>query len=507
MPNTNFLRFLISGTEVARISGEVDWTEVSFLVPTGPQVLRWEYVKTNAQVVGEDAAFLDQVEIIESTMPDLIITDVEFQPGEYVLERDSLPMQVTVKNQGAVLFDTDFVPSDLGVRLSVDKIWGNSDDVILGNFARVDEFDSGNRLVFGGDISLPEGIIAPTPEGSYYLAILMDPFRKLVEFDRDNNFFWSEPQAIEIRHLPNLMLDNQTPPVFDAEKSYFGGSTVRLDMSVVNRGLGDIVGEQEFAHEVQLRARPFVEDRTEPFDWVTEGQLIASLATIEESAFLPGISPQLPDGYSVTYENHLTLPDEASLLAALGLASGQGDLLTEWEFALVASIDVAGEIEESDETNNVVAISGVFAIDPLDVGPTTVEAWAANYGLTLPADPESPEYLARLMQYAFGMNPQLSDQKPETPFGLITVNEIEYFRITFDVVQGATDIEYNVEFLDAGTWVPILTLDPEAGIDPEDPLVVSLADQGHTATVTVRDIVPVEDVSSRILRVRVSRKD
>jgi hypothetical protein len=55
------LQFLVNGTSWAQISGEVDWTQGSFHLGTGPQVLRWNYRKDGSVVKGLDRAFLDQV--------------------------------------------------------------------------------------------------------------------------------------------------------------------------------------------------------------------------------------------------------------------------------------------------------------------------------------------------------------------------------------------------------------------------------------------------------------
>ena len=55
------LVFRIGGAEMARISGEVDWQTRSFAVPAGSQLLSWVYSKDGSASVGEDAAWLDQI--------------------------------------------------------------------------------------------------------------------------------------------------------------------------------------------------------------------------------------------------------------------------------------------------------------------------------------------------------------------------------------------------------------------------------------------------------------
>jgi alpha-tubulin suppressor-like RCC1 family protein len=55
------LAFSISGTEAARISGEVDWQQRTFSVPSGSQTLSWVYSKDGSTSAGQDTAWLDQV--------------------------------------------------------------------------------------------------------------------------------------------------------------------------------------------------------------------------------------------------------------------------------------------------------------------------------------------------------------------------------------------------------------------------------------------------------------
>jgi hypothetical protein len=49
-------------TEQARISGEVDWQQRSFPVPSGSQVLTWTYRKNSSVSQGQDRAWVDEVQ-------------------------------------------------------------------------------------------------------------------------------------------------------------------------------------------------------------------------------------------------------------------------------------------------------------------------------------------------------------------------------------------------------------------------------------------------------------
>ena len=60
--NGDYLHFSIGNTVRRTISGEVDWTQVAMLVPSGPQKLTWTYIKNAAGTAGADAGWVDQVE-------------------------------------------------------------------------------------------------------------------------------------------------------------------------------------------------------------------------------------------------------------------------------------------------------------------------------------------------------------------------------------------------------------------------------------------------------------
>lgn len=55
------LSFSIDDIQQAAISGDMDWQEQSFVVPSGSHVLKWTYSKDAAVAMGLDAAWLDQV--------------------------------------------------------------------------------------------------------------------------------------------------------------------------------------------------------------------------------------------------------------------------------------------------------------------------------------------------------------------------------------------------------------------------------------------------------------
>jgi hypothetical protein len=58
----DYLEFLIDGElQDGRISGEVDWQQVTYLIPAGNHVVRWRYAKDAAVSAGQDRGWVDQV--------------------------------------------------------------------------------------------------------------------------------------------------------------------------------------------------------------------------------------------------------------------------------------------------------------------------------------------------------------------------------------------------------------------------------------------------------------
>ncbi len=522
-PAAGYFSFSISGVERARLVGDQDWTTVEFLVPSGPQILRWEYVKTGIDSHGEDAAFLDEVQVVSMDLPDLFVTNAAFTAGEYVLDRDRLPLEVTIRNQGAALQGINLNVSDVAVRLSTDTVWGNSDDVILGHFARVQSFDSGRRLVFSGDLSLP----LDTPSGDYYLAVLVDPFEKISEWSLENNYFWSTGRDIRIRRLPDLVLRSAS---YDQGKIYYPLSPLQFTFDIGNTGLGAVPGGTLYNHRIELRGReiPDSEEAAEDVEgtpWI-EAPLIASLADIVEDGYMPGVSAQRPEGSTLSYDAELMLPDELTILKALGIADAGATALSisaearaellNYEFSLLLFVDSNSDVAESDETN-IYAQSGIglFNIVPVDA-TRDISRWADDYQITLAL--EDPDELEQqLRQYAFDQNPHLPETQRTDQAGFVVVDDKEFLRISFNLVKASTDLRYTVEVSeDLNQWSPLIEFEPPflsrhgprsltgVGGLTESPLVLSAADQGYSAVITVRDNTSIDEAGgARFLRVNV----
>jgi alpha-tubulin suppressor-like RCC1 family protein len=59
--NNDYVKFSVDNLEAARISGNVNWQQISYYVPNGLHVLSWTYAKNATITLGADAAWLDEV--------------------------------------------------------------------------------------------------------------------------------------------------------------------------------------------------------------------------------------------------------------------------------------------------------------------------------------------------------------------------------------------------------------------------------------------------------------
>ncbi|MCK5788355.1 MAG: T9SS type A sorting domain-containing protein, partial [Chlamydiia bacterium] len=65
--NYDKLKFYINGSEKDAWSGDVDWTEASYVLSAGENILKWEYSKDGSAIGGEDCAWVDFIILPAST--------------------------------------------------------------------------------------------------------------------------------------------------------------------------------------------------------------------------------------------------------------------------------------------------------------------------------------------------------------------------------------------------------------------------------------------------------
>ena len=119
----------------------------------GAQTVRWTFSKNSAAGDFQDAGWLDQLRILDFAEPELVLTELNYVAGTYVLDvsaisgapdqklgTSTLDITIQAQNQGEDLDPAvgAFTSADLEVRLSTDRIYGNVDDILLGSFAQVE---------------------------------------------------------------------------------------------------------------------------------------------------------------------------------------------------------------------------------------------------------------------------------------------------------------------------------------------------------------------------------
>lgn len=528
--NFNFLRLYVSGKREKQISGDVDWTQGGpVFIPAGPQTIRFSYEKTSGAGDDLDTAWVDDIVLTPVTQPDLLVTEIDYQPGPYVLERDRLTLTVTAENRGTPFpAGTEWDVTDLEVRLSSNRIAGDDDDVVLGNFARVETFESGGRLVFSGDLHLPLNPILPDGdlfEGNHYLIANVDPFGEFDEYDDENNTWVVSENDIQIRRLPHLVSSNFN---FDPEKAYFPYAPLEVDWELRNRGLGDITGSVPYTQEVLLMAVERDEgDFANPIE-------VSKLSVFSEDAYLPGVSLLHPNGSGLPIYSRVTLPSPSAILAGLGeidpgleendveVTSNLYKIEEDYIYFLAIVKDAGIDIEQSSDLRITYYAGHTFTIFAPYNEPAQYNNWLALYpdlGDTDPMATPAGDGISNLLKYAFNLDPMVPYPGGATlyeAYGQETYAGDDYLIITFNILKTVYDLQYVVEASDdLAVWEEVITLQPPyvdshgsgsltgvGGLIDED-VVVSASDQGYTAAVTIRDHTAVDEASGRFLRVRI----
>lgn len=519
-----------------------------FFIPAGAQTVSWTYVKNSATSSPsiEDTGYVDDVAITPVTLPDLIVKNLQVEEGSYVLDRgdapdqDRLPVTVIIENRGAELpGGIQMAPSDISVRLSADKVFGNDDDILLANVQRVDLTESSNQVVFSGDFVLPLN----TPDGEYFVAAYVDFFERFEEFraddfvrytSTDNNLAITANRLVEIQRLPDLVIEDVD---FDSTKIHFPADALSVDFTLRNRGLGDVLGNQVFDIRVRLFGILFDSVVTEEGRLINDAIVAEDLLgtatfirdlTVNESnilinRFLPGVSDLRPEGSNLRFKTELVLPPRTFINDALGAATGL-DLVV---FFLVFDVDQGTIVAESDERNTFI----LFEFFPLNINPDTAfangdsfEDWATRYGLAIndTGGDSDADNLTNLQEYASHKNPFFAEDVAGglfSDFGFTNVEETEYLAITFDINRFAADLEYVVEVsTDMQTWTPIQNITPPyntthgsgslTGVGGliEEAEVISATERGYAGRLTVRDIVEAGAGGPRFMRLRVVKE-
>ncbi len=72
LPNDDYAYFRVNGESIDSISGETSWARVSHVLPAGQHTLRWSYEKDQNKTAGDDAAWVDDLQIVYPIRPTII---------------------------------------------------------------------------------------------------------------------------------------------------------------------------------------------------------------------------------------------------------------------------------------------------------------------------------------------------------------------------------------------------------------------------------------------------
>lgn len=382
----NVLSVLVNGVEIASISGDVG--NASSLVEIDPAILvpdngvvTWRYSK-NANTSG-DFAYIDNLRIDDNDDPDLVLTALNYTPGEYILDiagisgapeqllgTEYLDITVEATNQGESITATNFTTADIEVRLSTDRIYGNDNDIVLGTFSQVEgDLLSGSLIRFIGPIQLGDSI----PENSYYLIARIDSNDEVLEFSEANNILISENRDVVVTRLPALRLYNPDASVIDEgsngetnfmdpreggvvafdvdeDRLYYTESPMRLRFSVQNIGLDRIQAGEAWTIRVDLVGALREDllsaqsaDPQEPDAYFDAFTLNINLGDFTVQQLMEGRSEALPEGQILDFDVELALPSGARFTALLP----EDESIADYLWCIEVNLDANDEIRQS----------------------------------------------------------------------------------------------------------------------------------------------------------------
>lgn len=482
----NVLSVLVNDVEVASISGDVSMAEIdpAVLVPDGG-VVTWRYAK--GATTSGDFAYIDDLRIDDNNDPDLVLTALNYTPGEYILDvggiagapdqllgTEYLDITVEATNQGESITTTNFTTADIEVRLSTDRIYGNDNDIVLGTVSQVEgDLLSGNLIRFIGPIQLGDSI----PENSYYLMARIDSNDEVTEFSELNNIMISENRDVIVTRLPALRLYNPNPSLIneasdgvtnfmdpreagtvafdvDEELLYYPEAPMRLRFSVQNIGLGRIEAEESWTIKVDLvgALRGDLSDAQSPdpdadafFDAFN---LSINLGDFSVQQLMEGRSEGMPEGQILDFDVELAIPSGSRFSALLP----EDRTISEYLWTIEVDLDASDEIAQSSIvrespariipsglpwriiepfeglTSDVSLINtdndeGAFGIS---VQPATVSEtdWELLYG-AVADESGTPAEVANFLAYAFNRNPADNDTASGQFPGTYGITEVQ----------------------------------------------------------------------------------
>jgi len=110
--NYDYFYFILDGQEMGAWSGEIDWSEEAFVIPSGSHTMEWKYEKDGYMTSGSDCAWIDYV-----IMP--VIAGLD--PAQVCLNQEEFSFQIEQGDTGTQILEiTNEGEADLHYYLSVD---------------------------------------------------------------------------------------------------------------------------------------------------------------------------------------------------------------------------------------------------------------------------------------------------------------------------------------------------------------------------------------------------
>jgi alpha-tubulin suppressor-like RCC1 family protein len=217
--NHGVLSFSASGVVLTNISGEVDWQQCTVIVPAGNQILQWTYAKDGAAAAGQDAGWVDQLQLIPQ--PPVIST----QPvSQNVVGPTNVVLNVGVTGTPPLTFrwwkDGSLVPGANAASLVLlNAVRTNSGTyrVVVTNAASTANSVTSSNAVL--DVRVPQLLGSPAfqPDGSILLSATDVGGGQLTSADLVNLQVQVSTNLVDWLTLPNaLVLTNGAIQLQDA---------------------------------------------------------------------------------------------------------------------------------------------------------------------------------------------------------------------------------------------------------------------------------------------------
>lgn len=157
-------------------------------------------------------------------LPDLVANNIQVPTAAF--SGQEIQIDWVVENQA--LGNTGMKQWTDAIYLSTNTVYDRHDDVYLGGVSNFSALPSGQNYSNVANVSLPEGI-----EGDYYILIITDRHKRLIETDKNNNTNTSSQFSITLTPPPDLEVSSILVP-----NNAFSEQEITVNWTVTNDGFG-----------------------------------------------------------------------------------------------------------------------------------------------------------------------------------------------------------------------------------------------------------------------------